>query len=104
MSENDAIKHVRKTRTGKVVSAKMDKTIVVSVERRIAHEMYGKIIRRAKKYYAHDEENTAREGDFVRIQETRPLSKLKSWRLLDVIQRSEEAEAEAEAEAQSTTV
>jgi len=88
MSESDtAVRHVRKTRTGKVVSAKMNKTIVVSVERRLAHEMYGKFIKRSKKYYVHDENNEAREGDTVRIQETRPLSKLKSWRLLDVIQQ-----------------
>mgnify|MGYP000583494565 CR=1 FL=1 len=89
MSEVAEIKHVRKTRTGKVVSTKMNKTIVVSVERRIAHEMYGKIIRRAKKYYVHDENNEANEGDTVRIQETRPLSKLKSWRLLEIIQRGD---------------
>lgn len=89
MSSDTEVKHVHKTRTGKVVSAKMNKSIVVSVERRIAHEMYGKIIRRAKKYYVHDEKNEAREGDIVRIQETRPLSKLKSWRLLEILQRSE---------------
>lgn len=87
MTETEpAVRHVRKTRTGKVVSAKMDKTIVVSVERRIAHELYGKFIKRSKKYYVHDEKNEAKEGDTVRIQETRPLSKLKSWRLLDIIQ------------------
>ncbi len=103
MSETDTSKHVRKTRTGTVVSTKMNKTIVVAVERRIAHELYGKIIRLSKKYYVHDETNNAREGDTVRIQETRPLSKLKSWRLLDIIQRSEEAEAEAVAETQPST-
>ena len=96
MSEATDTKHVHKTRTGTVVSAKMNKSIVVSVERRIAHELYGKIIRRTKKYYAHDEKNEAREGDTVRIQETRPISKLKSWRLLEILQRSE-------AEAQPTT-
>jgi len=89
MNEAAEVKHVRKTRTGKVLSAKMNKTIVISVERRMAHEMYGKVISRAKKYYAHDENNEAREGDTVRIQETRPLSKLKSWRLLEIIQRGE---------------
>jgi small subunit ribosomal protein S17 len=94
MSETEtAVRHVRKTRTGNVVSAKMNKTIVVSVERRIAHELYGKIIKRSKKYYVHDESNEAKEGDTVRIQETRPLSKLKSWRLLEVIQHGN-AEAE----------
>ena len=87
MSESEtAVRHVRKTRTGKVVSAKMNKTLVVSVERRIAHELYGKVIKRSKKYYVHDENNEAKEGDTVRIQETRPLSKLKSWRLLEVLQ------------------
>jgi small subunit ribosomal protein S17 len=84
-TETDNKHHVRKTRTGKVLSAKMDKTIVVLVERRVPHPMYGKIIRRSKKYYAHDEENKAVEGDFVRIQETRPLSKLKCWRLVEVL-------------------
>jgi small subunit ribosomal protein S17 len=88
MSQLDTeIKHVRKTRTGKVVGDKMNKTIVVAVERRVAHEMYGKIIKRSKKFYVHDEKNEAREGDTVRIQETRPLSKLKSWRLLEILQR-----------------
>lgn len=88
MSESDtAVRHVRKTRTGKVMSAKMNKTLVVSVERRVAHEMYGKFIKLSKKYYVHDEKNEAKEGDTVRIQETRPLSKLKSWRLLDVVQQ-----------------
>ena len=78
-------RHVRKTRTGRVVSTKMDKTIVVNVERRVPHKLYGKIIRRSKKYYVHDESNQAAEGDFVRIQETRPLSKLKCWRLVEVL-------------------
>jgi len=84
-TETEKHHHVRKTRTGKVLSAKMDKTIVVLVERRVPHPMYGKIIRRSKKYYAHDEANLAVEGDFVRIQETRPLSKLKCWRLVEVL-------------------
>lgn len=99
MSE-DAAKHVRKTRTGTVVSSKMDKTIVVSVERRKAHKLYGKVIKRAKKYYAHDEKGTALEGDFVRIQETRPISKLKSWRLVEVIRRSADNTVDAQPEAQ----
>lgn len=88
MSEIESVHHVRKTRTGTVISSKMDKTIVVSVERRKAHKLYGKIIKVSKKYYAHDEKGEAMEGDFVRIQETRPISKLKSWRLLDVIRKS----------------
>jgi small subunit ribosomal protein S17 len=87
MSE-ESVHHVRKTRTGTVLKTKMDKTIVVTVERRMAHKLYSKTIKRSKKYYVHDENGLAQEGDFVRIQETRPLSKLKSWRLLDVIRKS----------------
>ena len=79
----------RKVRVGSVVSDKMDKTIVVSVERRFAHPFYGKHIARHKRYYAHDVENDARVGDVVRIMETRPLSKRKRWRLVEVIRRSE---------------
>jgi len=79
----------RKTREGAVVSDRMDKTIVVSVERRFAHPLYGKQVKRNKKYYAHDEENTARVGDVVRIMETRPLSKNKRWRLIEVVRRPE---------------
>lgn len=79
----------RKTREGAVVSDRMDKTIVVSVERRFAHPLYGKQVKRHKKYYAHDEENAARVGDVVRIMETRPLSKNKRWRLIEVVRRPE---------------
>lgn len=79
----------RKTRVGSVVSDRMDKTIVVSVERRFAHPLYGKQVTRHKKYYAHDQENEARNGDVVRIVETRPLSKLKRWRLVEVVRRPE---------------
>lgn len=78
----------RKTREGSVVSDRMDKTIVVSVERRFAHPLYGKQVTRHKKYYAHDQDNQARLGDVVRIVETRPLSKKKRWRLLEVVRRS----------------
>ncbi len=77
----------RKTRVGSVVSDRMDKTIVVSVERRFAHPLYGKQVTRHKKYYAHDENNDARNGDVVRIAETRPLSRLKRWRLVEVVRR-----------------
>ncbi len=77
----------RKTRVGAVVSDAMDKTIVVSVERRFSHPLYGKQVTRHKKYYAHDEENQAREGDVVRIVETRPLSRTKRWRLTEIIRR-----------------
>ena len=81
-------RNVRKTRTGVVVSDAMDKTVVVSVERRITHPVYGKIMRRSKKYYAHDENNEAKKGDKVSIEETRPLSKTKRWRLVEVVSRA----------------
>jgi len=68
--------------TGTVVSDKTDKTVVVRVERRVKHPLYGKIIKRSKKYHAHDEGNEYREGETVRIEETRPLSKLKTWAVL----------------------
>jgi len=88
MSEDESVHHIRKTRTGTVVSTKMNKTIVVSVERRKAHPIYGKIVKRSKKYYAHDEREEAQPGDFVRIQETRPMSKLKSWKLVEIVRKS----------------
>ena len=69
--------------TGTVVSDKTDKTIVVSVERRVKHPLYGKIIKRSKKYHAHDETNQFREGETVRIEETAPISKLKSWKVIE---------------------
>ena len=75
----------RKVREGRVESAKMDKTIVVRLERRVRHPLYGKVIRKSTKVYAHDENNQAKEGDVVRVMETRPLSKLKTWRLVDVV-------------------
>ena len=78
----------RKTRIGTVVSDKMDKTVVVRVERRYAHPLYGKRVTRSKKYHAHDERNEYREGDVVRIMETRPLSKLKRWRVLEALERA----------------
>ncbi|MBD3759142.1 30S ribosomal protein S17 [Sphingomonadaceae bacterium G21617-S1] len=68
--------------TGTVVSDKTDKTVVVKVERRVKHAMYGKIIKRSKKYHAHDETNEFREGEMVRIEETAPISKLKSWKVI----------------------
>jgi small subunit ribosomal protein S17 len=69
--------------TGTVVSDKTDKTVVVSVERKVKHPLYGKIIRRSKKYHAHDEGNVFKEGEIVRIEECAPISKLKTWRVLD---------------------
>lgn len=79
----------RKTRVGTVVGDRMDKTIVVSVERRYAHPLYGKQVTRHKRFYAHDEDNEARSGDVVRISETRRLSKLKRWRLVEVLRKAE---------------
>ena len=78
---------VRKNREGVVISDSMDKAVVVSVERRFRHPTYGKEITRSKKYYAHDEKNEAHKGDVVRIAETRPLSKLKRWRLVEVVKK-----------------
>lgn len=78
----------RKMRVGVVVSNKMDKTVVVKVSRLAEHPLYGKRIQRAKKYIAHDEENTCRIGDEVRIRETRPLSRTKRWELIEVMRRA----------------
>ncbi len=69
--------------TGIIVSDKTEKTVVVKVERRVKHPLYGKIIKRSKKYHAHDEGNEFREGETVRIEETRPISKLKTWRVIE---------------------
>ncbi|KPK99916.1 MAG: 30S ribosomal protein S17 [candidate division Zixibacteria bacterium SM23_73_3] len=78
----------RKVREGWVVSNRMDKTIVVSVERRFRHPWYEKIIRRTSKLYAHDDKNECQIGDKVRVMETRPLSKLKRWRLLGIVEKA----------------
>jgi len=83
----------RKERTGEVVSNKMAKTIVVRVERRFPHPRFKKIVRSYKKYYAHDEKSEAKPGDVVRIEETRPLSRLKRWRLVEIIERAAGAAA-----------
>jgi small subunit ribosomal protein S17 len=84
----DAARSNRKERVGEVVSAKMAKTIVVRVERRFPHPQFKKIVTAYKKFYAHDEKGEAKVGDTVRIQETRPLSKLKRWRLVAVVERA----------------
>ena len=81
-------RNLRKTRVGKVVSNKMEKTIVVAVVDNVKHPLYGKIIKRTYKLKAHDEENTCKIGDRVRVMETRPLSKDKRWRLVEVIERA----------------
>ncbi|MBI1451734.1 MULTISPECIES: 30S ribosomal protein S17 [Acinetobacter] len=79
-----------RTLTGKVVSDKMDKSIVVLIERRVQHPLYGKSIRRSTKLHAHDENNTAKTGDVVTIKESRPVSKTKSWTLVEVIEAAAE--------------
>jgi small subunit ribosomal protein S17 len=77
----------RKTRTGEVISSSMNKTIVVRTVTRVPHPKFGKIVKQMKRFYVHDEQNQAKAGDTVRIMETRPLSKLKRWRLVEVVQK-----------------
>ena len=81
---------------GTIVSDKTDKTVVVKVERKVKHPMYGKIIRRSKKYHAHDEDNTFKTGEVVRIEETAPISKLKSWKVIERVVAGKTAALEAE--------
>ncbi len=81
---------------GTVVSDKTDKTVIVRVERKVKHPMYGKIIRRSKKYHAHDEDNAFKAGETVRIEETRPMSKLKTWKVIDRVQAGKTAAVEAD--------
>ena len=83
--EKSEARAARKTRVGEVISSGMNKTIVVRTVTRVPHPKFGKIIKQQKKFYAHDEENKAKAGDTVRIMETRPLSKLKRWRLVEVM-------------------
>jgi small subunit ribosomal protein S17 len=78
----------RKVRTGVVVSDAMDKTVVVRIDRRVRHPLYGKTVRRSSKLAAHDESNEARVGDRVRVMETRPLSKTKRWRVVEIVERA----------------
>lgn len=78
----------RKTRIGIVASSKMEKSITVAVERKLKHPIYGKFVKKTKKFFAHDEKNECNEGDVVKIVETRPLSKNKSWRLVEIIERA----------------
>jgi small subunit ribosomal protein S17 len=87
-TSNAAATGRRKTLIGKVVSTKMAKTIVIEVRRQKAHPFYKRVVARSKKFYAHDEEGTAHVGDFVKIEETRPLSKLKRWQLKEIVQRA----------------
>ena len=79
---------LRKTRVGKVISVKMDKTIVVAIEDNVKHPLYGKIIKRTKKLHVHDENNECGVGDKVEVMETRPLSKTKRWRLVEIIEKA----------------
>lgn len=82
------IRNLRKERTGVVVSNKMEKSITVSIERKMKHPMYGKFVKKTSKFVAHDEKNECNVGDVVRIMETRPLSKRKCWRLVEIIERA----------------
>jgi small subunit ribosomal protein S17 len=88
MEQPATTRRPRKERIGVVVSNKMDKSILVGIERQIKHPIYGKFIKKSTKLMAHDEDNDANEGDTVRIMETRPLSKRKRWRLVEVIERA----------------
>ena len=88
MSETPVVRNLRKVRRGYVVSDKMDRTVVVELEDRTKHPLYGKVVTRTKKVKAHDETNEIRVGDLVRIMETRPLSKTKRWRVVEVIERA----------------
>lgn len=81
-------RNLRKTRIGVVVSDKMEKSITVKVERKVKHPIYGKFMKNSKKYHAHDEKNEGHPGDLVKIEETRPLSKTKRWRLVEIIERA----------------
>jgi small subunit ribosomal protein S17 len=88
MAETTAKTSARNTKIGQVVSTKMNKTIVVQTIMKKSHPLYRRVVAKAKKFYAHDENNTARVGDYVEIEETRPSSKLKRWRLKNVLQKA----------------
>ena len=88
MKTGEPRRYARKMRVGTVVSDKMQKTVVVAIERRFPHPVYGKMVTRTRKVKAHDEENSAKTGDLVRIAETRPLSKDKRWRLVEIVERA----------------
>jgi small subunit ribosomal protein S17 len=85
---NGAARNTRKTRVGLVVSDKMQKTVVVAIERRVPHPVYGKMVTRTTRLKAHDEANSAKQGDTVRIAETRPLSRDKRWRVVEIVERA----------------
>ena len=81
-------RNLRKERIGVVESNKMEKSVVVAIERRVKHPLYGKFVKQTSKFIAHDAENTCNEGDTVRIMETRPMSKTKKWRIVEIIERA----------------
>lgn len=87
MAEATTTRNLRKERIGTVTSNKMDKTITVAVERKVKHPIYGKFIKKTTRFHAHDEKNEASIGDIVRISETRPLSKTKRWRLVEIVEK-----------------
>ena len=91
------VEHKRKTLLGEVVSDRMPKTITVRVERRVRHPIYERVIKRSKKYHAHDERNQCQIGDVVRIVETRPLSRTKRWRLQEIVRRRVEVTSKSDA-------
>ena len=86
--EEKKVRNLRKERIGVVVSDKMDKSIVVAVKRKVKHPIYGKFVNKTTKFHAHDEDNTCNDGDTVKIMETRPLSKTKCWRLVEIMERA----------------
>ena len=86
--EEKLVRNLRKEKIGVVVSDKMQKSIVVAVKRKVKHPIYGKFVNKTTKFHAHDEENTCNAGDTVKIMETRPLSKTKCWRLVEIIERA----------------
>src|SRR3954451_16419692 len=94
MAETEAKKALKNEKIGEVVSTKMQKTIVVEVSRRVPHPLYKRIVAKRKKFYAHDEDGTAKMGDVVRITECRPLSRLKRWRLTEVVRRAAQVGAQ----------
>jgi small subunit ribosomal protein S17 len=88
METTTVVRNLRKTRVGIVTSNKMDKTITVAVERKVKHPIYGKFVKKTTKFHAHDEKNECGAGDVVKIMETRPLSKTKRWRLVEVVEKA----------------
>ena len=97
MTENTTLeRNRRKVRTGVVVSDAMDKTVTINVERQFPHPLYGKAVKRTKKYHAHDETNSFKAGETVRIEETAPISKLKTWKVVDRVQAGKAAAIEAD--------